>query len=136
LHIFKYSAILGFNSLIQATNNTQQEFKMIYSTVNEYQFINSFKNEAGDLKDFSYDGLSALFEYLDNDEDYGSDVELDIIAIRCEFAEYSTATAAAMDCGWTGCTLDTNQQEAQALEWLEQQTTVITFNNGLIIQRF
>jgi hypothetical protein len=111
---------------------------MIYSTHTQDSFIDSFKNEAGNLEDFSYDGLTALFDYFTTTKqklDYlEQDNYGDSINIACYyFAEYPTATAVVNDYGWTGCTFE---QEAQALEWLEQQTTVITFNNGLIIQRF
>jgi hypothetical protein len=105
---------------------------MIYPIVNVNQFIDAFKNEAVNSEDFSHDGLTALYEYLDQKELDRSDV----LAIRCEFAEYATATAAAIDCGWTGCTLDTTeneQEEAQALEWLEQQTVIIPFDKGLVV---
>jgi hypothetical protein len=104
-------------------------------------FADAFRNEAGIISGFSHDGLTALFEHL-NDIWELVEIELDINTItdiKKAFAEYETATAAAINCGWTGCTLDTTeneQEEANALEWLEQQTTVITFNNGLIIQRF
>jgi hypothetical protein len=125
---------------------------MIYSTVYKQKenvvirhtqdsFVDAFKNEDGIISGFSHDGLAALFEHLDEIWEL-IDVELDInsiIEIKNEFAEYATATSAAIDCGWTDCTLDTTeneQEEAQALEWLEEQTTVIPFDNGLIIRRF
>jgi hypothetical protein len=101
---------------------------------NATQFIDSFKNEAGNLEDFSHDGLTALFEYLDKVGAQVNGLKFDLIDIQNDFVEYPTATAAASAYGWTGCTLDTNQQEAQALEWLEQQTTVIPFNNGVIFK--
>jgi hypothetical protein len=97
---------------------------MIYS-------MGSFENESGKLLGFSPEGLANLFSFLESK--LGRHVEIDIFTICHHFAEYANATSAARYCGWTGCALDTNQQEAQALEWLKAQTIVITFDNGLII---
>ena len=38
---------------------------------------------------FSYSGKKALFDYLEEyEEDMGEEIELDVIAICCEFSEY------------------------------------------------
>jgi len=57
-------------------------------TINENEFRDAFSN--GQYKNnFSYDGLGALFEYLEEYEDStGEQVELDIIALCCEYSEY------------------------------------------------
>lgn len=40
---------------------------------------------------FSLDGLKALFEYLEDlSDDIGEPIELDPIAIRCEYSEYES----------------------------------------------
>ena len=42
-------------------------------------------------KQFSYGGLSALYDYLDDlSDDMQKDIELDVIAICCEYAEYDS----------------------------------------------
>lgn len=39
---------------------------------------------------FTYEGLGALYNYLENlSEDTEEDIELDVIALCCEFTEYS-----------------------------------------------
>ena len=39
--------------------------------------------------DFSYSGLQALFEYLEQyEEDTGEVIELDVIALCCDYTEY------------------------------------------------
>lgn len=56
----------------------------MYKRINIYDFVDEF--EAYGRKDeFTYDGLNTLFRHLDSLEDY----ELDVIAICCEFTEYS-----------------------------------------------
>jgi len=57
-------------------------------TVSEATFIDEFR--AYNREDnFSPAALRALFEYLEDYEDAtGEDVELDVIALCCDFAEY------------------------------------------------
>lgn len=56
-------------------------------SVNKYDFRRAF--ELADRKDqFSYDGLSALFDYLEQyEEDCGTEIELDVIALCCDYSE-------------------------------------------------
>lgn len=57
---------------------------MIYSTIdNESQFRDAF-HHANRANQFSYEALGMIFDYLN---DSGSDVELDVIGICCEFTE-------------------------------------------------
>jgi len=40
---------------------------------------------------FSYEGQAALFEYLEQyEEDTGEAVQLDVVALSCEYTEYET----------------------------------------------
>ena len=58
-------------------------------SVNMYAFERAFKNFERD--NFSYDGLKALFEYLEEYEDStGEEINLDVIALCCEYAEYDS----------------------------------------------
>ena len=62
-------------------------------SVNEWEFTDAFKNYFGGQykTNFSYEGLKALFEYLEEFEDgTGEEVELDVIALCCEYAEYDS----------------------------------------------
>ena len=62
-------------------------FKM-KATVNEYQFVDSFE-KMGRGDNFSYEGKKALFNYLEElGEDTGSEIELDVIALCCEYTEF------------------------------------------------
>jgi hypothetical protein len=55
-------------------------------TVNFQTFCNAFKQIRPD--NFSYDGLGILFDYLTElENDTGEQLELDVIAICCDFAE-------------------------------------------------
>ena len=56
-------------------------------TVNLNDFRDAFRSIRPD--NFSYEGLEALFNYLENlGEDTGLEIELDVIAICCDFTEY------------------------------------------------
>jgi len=58
-------------------------------SVSMYDFERAFKRY--ERENFSYDGLKALFEYLEEFEDStGEEVELDVIALCCEYAEYDS----------------------------------------------
>ena len=60
----------------------------IKQTVTESDFRDAFQAIRPD--NFSYEGLGALYEYLEGlSEDIGDDIELDVIALCCDFTEYS-----------------------------------------------
>ena len=99
------------------------------------QFTDAFTSYGRDDQ-FSYDGLKALFDYLEQlEDDCGTDFELDVIALCCEFSEYDTALEAAEQQGYEELEV-AGLQEAQALDYLQEHTSVITFDGGVIIQGF
>jgi len=88
-------------------------------------------------------GARALVEYLEQTEDEtGERIEIDPVALRCEFSEYSSAREAAADLGWNGTTDDADEdaEEQAALEWLRDRTVAIVFDgrdaSGVIVQSF
>ena len=57
-------------------------------TINKHQFINAFKSSDTYKNNFSYEGLEVLFNYLeDYENDTGEQIELDIVALCCEYSE-------------------------------------------------
>jgi hypothetical protein len=67
----------------------------------------------------------------------GEETELDVCAIRCEFSEFSNATLAALAYDWQKDEEKSDEEnEADALEYLNENTSVIQFDGGLIIQDF
>ncbi len=96
-------------------------------TVNEYDFIDAFKRMDRE-ENFSYEGLSALFDFLEQlEEDTGEEMELDVIAICCDFCEYANLEDFRNDYG----------DEYQTLEDVENETTVIRIDDTrFIIQAF
>jgi len=105
------------------------------------EFTDAFRDM--DRDNFSYNGLKALYEYLEQfEEDTGEEMELDVIALCCEFSEYDSAVDCINDCGYD-CDLSeydskeySDEEEQEALEYLEYRTMVIPFDGGIIIQDF
>jgi len=65
-------------------------------TINFYDFQKAFQ----DLRpnNFSYEGLRALFDYIEEIEDtHNEEMELDVIALCCDFTEYANAEEYARD---------------------------------------
>ena len=59
----------------------------IIDTINEYSFREGFRKMDSTRDAFSYEGLTALFNYLDELSESGN-IEFDPVAICCDFAEY------------------------------------------------
>ena len=82
------------------TTTTKLEgFKIMIQTIYEYDFTTAF-HKMGRGEQFSYEGLKALYEYLDTlGEDIGEPIELDVIALCCEYAEYENLKEFEYDYG-------------------------------------
>ena len=101
-------------------------------TINEYQFKEAFQSSRPN--NFSYEGLTALYDYLEQyEEDTGQEIELDVIGLCCEFTEYDS--------------LEDFQKEHydeeigdcyEDIEEIEEETIVIPIEGkeGFIIQDF
>jgi len=98
---------------------------MLYQTVNESNFIDMFISMNRE-NNFSYGGISALYQYLEElSESIGEDVEIDIIALCCEFTEYDNLEEFQSAYG----------DNYKTIEKIEYQTTVIMINDDSFIIR-
>ena len=108
-------------------------------TIDSHGFRNAFER-CGRQNQFSHCGKLALFEHLESiEQDTGSDIELDVVGLCCDFSEFDTALEAAKNySGFFTSEEDLNEgeEERQALEFLSDRTTVIPFDGGVIIQNF
>ena len=101
--------------------------------VSEYQFVDAFR-ACGRETQFTVPALRALFEHFEQfEEDTDMELTFNPIEICCGWAEYLCALKAANDFGFKGNELDT---EEAALDWLHEQTQVVPFDGGLVIQQF
>ena len=103
-------------------------------TIGKHEFWEEFREIRPD--NFSYEGLQALYEYLEEyEEDSSEEIELDVIAICCEYSEYATAQEAALYYDWKPDE-DEETNEETAIEYLEYNTSIIVFPGGVIIQDY
>jgi hypothetical protein len=96
---------------------------------------------------WSYAGALALCEYLDDwEEAIGEDIEFCPVAIRCDYSEYNSVEEAIVElCGDspmeiagvdTPEELATGDYEDDLRNYLQEHTTVIPFDGGVIVQSF
>lgn len=89
---------------------------------------------------FGYAGLKALFEYIEDiEEDTGEEIELDVVALCCDYTQYDTAVEAAEEliADFEREENETDEDyEKRALEELRDNTTVIEYDGGIIVRSF
>jgi len=101
-------------------------------TLSTYDVVNEIEDIRPD--NFTRAGLFALVEYLEEyEESTGETIELDVIAICCDYREYKSAIECAND--YNGFSTPFNN-EKEALAWLHDKTIVINFDGGVIVQVF
>lgn len=106
---------------------------MIYQTIeNASQFRDQF-HRYGRGDQFSYEALGLIFNYLN---DCGSDVELDVVGVCCEFAE-DTVESIADNYSLIIDDMDEGEIKAVVSEFLENNTSVVgetTSGNFVYVQ--
>lgn len=100
---------------------------IIKTVYDDYEFWEWLKQSDNYKNNFGIYGAYALQQYLDNlSDELGENIEFDPIAWCCEFSEYENIE-------------DYNNQHNQDIKninELEDKTTVIEFDGGIIIQDF
>jgi len=120
---------------------------MIYKEITEGEFVDSFKAVRPD--NFSYEGLRSLYDYLLNiSEETEENIELDVIAICCDFSEvtidevvsnYSIIDKSEIKKGPDGDPYYDDEQIEEIRDFLEKSTIVVDFcedEDRVIIQDF
>ena len=98
-------------------------------TINESEFRDAF-HKMGRGEQFSYAGLTVLYDYLEQYEhDTDTEIELDVIALCWEYAEYDSLEEFQKYYG---------EKDFKSIEDIEERTTVILKHSehGFIIQQF
>jgi hypothetical protein len=120
------------------TPNQKQKMKTTLTTSQAAEILKADENAS-----WSRSGAFALIEYIEQiEEDTGNEIELDVVALRCDYSEHESALQAALEYGFEpNPNLGEEEQseedkEADALAWLQDQTQVIKFEGGVIIQNF
>ena len=91
--------------------------------INESEFIQAF-DDMNRGNNFTYDGRIALFGYFEQlEDDIGEDIELDVIAICCEYSEYKNLKEFQ----------ENYSDDYESMEDIENETTVIMVDDGAFI---
>ena len=94
----------------------------MYQSINFSDFCDAFRNMGRD-ENFSYEGKRHLFDYLEQyEEETGESMELDIVALCCEYNEDSLTDVL-------------ENYSLESLEELQDSTYVINYDevSGLVI---
>ena len=94
---------------------------------------------ADEYAGWTYSGAHALVEYLEDlEEQIETPIEFDTVAIRCDYSEYTSAIEYAdRFAEFTNEIVEgetRGENEARALEFLQERTQVIEFDGGIIVQ--
>ena len=91
-------------------------------TVTENRFIDIFTSRRPNQ--FTYEGLSALFEHIEQyEEDCDTEIELDVIGLCCDYCEYDNLKEFQDEYG----------EEYETIEDIENETIVIQINEESFI---
>lgn len=104
-------------------------------TISFCDFQDSFTN-CGRGDSFTYDWLKALYEYLTQlEDDCGIEIELDAIALDCDYTEYDSVKEAyeAYQDDYDELCEDEEERDERANEYLNDNTQVIHMDNGGVI---
>ena len=94
-------------------------------TINVYEFRDAVR-DADRMAGWTYEGLGVLFEWFEEyDEDCGTETELDVIAICCEFCEAEWQDIADdYSIDLTDCD-DDDEREETVVEYLQENTVYV-----------
>jgi hypothetical protein len=84
-------------------------------------------------------GAFALAEYLEEyEESTGEEMEMDIVAIRCDFSEYSSLEDWASDYGMEDDSLDDSHEERadNIRSFIQENGQLVEFDGGIIVSSF
>lgn len=118
------------------------------TTLNTYEIVNALLKDEN--ANWSYNGAKALAEYLEQyEEDCEVQLELDVVALRCEFTEYTsreewltsyygkTLEEAFED---AGIDLEGDEDEEECAELIRSHILdhgqLIEFDGGIIVSDF
>jgi hypothetical protein len=87
-------------------------------TVTVYRFRDAFKQSDTYKNNFSYEGLHALFEYIEQaEDDIGEEFEFDMVGICCDYTEYDSLEDFNADYS--------SDDKVYTLDDIREETTVI-----------
>lgn len=107
-------------------------------TLNTYEIANLLTQDTN--ANWSYKGALALAEYLQEmEEDTGEEMEFDVCAIRCDFAEYASLQEWAEDHSYEvdgADEMDDDEKDEAIHEFICDHGQLIEFDGGVIVSSF
>ena len=114
-------------------------------TLSTSEIANALKQDEN--ANWSWAGARAMAEYLEEyEEKTGEEVELDVVAIRCDFSEYSSLEAWADDYfsaeeqrnDAIGADEETDEDEMEDMirDHIQENGQLIEFDGGIIVSSF
>ena len=95
----------------------------MFTSVSESNFIQAFE-DYGRGNNFTREGRQALYDYFEQlEDDLGEPIELDVIAICCEYSEYENLKEFQKD----------YSEDYESIEDIENATTVIRIDDDAFI---
>jgi hypothetical protein len=106
------------------------------TTISVYDFRDAFQRVRPD--NFSYEGLTWLYEYFEEYENSSDEeIELDVIAICCDFTESTYEEFQEMYFLELDTDLSVEDRNKSIREFLEDETSVIGFyDEKVVFQNF
>ena len=90
--------------------------------VNEHTFRDRFMRSDNYKNNFSYEGLHALFEYIEQvEDDIGEEFEFDMVGICCDYTEYDSLDDFNADYS----KYSNNHKDGYTLDDIREETVVI-----------
>ena len=84
-------------------------------------------------------GAFALAEHLEQyEQDIGEELELDVVAIRCDFTEYASLEEWAESYGMQEDSLDDGREDREdnIRDFIQENGRLIEFDGGIIVSSF
>ena len=131
-----------------ARNRNLKNNHTMKNTLNTYDIAHALHSD--EFGGWSYAGAKAMAEYLEElEEDCGMEMELDVVAIRCDYTEYGTLQEWISDyysesldnaIKSAGIDLDEDDGEDEIDEWIrshiQDHGQLIEFDGGIIVSSF
>lgn len=107
------------------------------TTLNTYDITDALRRDENAA--WTYAGAQALAEYLEEyEESTGEELEFDVVAIRCDFSEYSSLEDWVNDYGLQEDSLDDAHEEREdnIRSFIRDNGQLIEFEGGIIVSSF
>jgi hypothetical protein len=106
---------------------------IMFQRITSFDFIDAFRAH-GREKQFSYEAKKALFEYLEGlEEDTGEPVELDVVALCCDYQE-SSVDDIIKDYGLDASSCKDDEERRELVEkFLNDRTNVIWHDGDVFL---